>query len=93
MRAYRVEIACWLLCAFVAWNVAFDRAVADAGSEFAREQILRYQQQQPVQTIDEAFTPRVHHAALMATAWAALVAAAGAVVIAAGARRTRAQAS
>ena len=93
MRSRRVDIACWILCAFVAWNVAFDREVAVAGSEFARQQIISYQQGQPVRTIEQAFIPRVHAAALMATGWAVLVAAIGAAVIAFGARRTRARAS
>ena len=93
MRARRVEIVGWAVFAFVAWNVAFDRDVAVAGSEFARQQIVRYQQGQPVQTIDQAFTPRVHGAALRATGWAALVAAAGTAVIVFGSRRPRPNAS
>ena len=90
MRPRRIEIVCWAAFAFVAWNVAFDREVAVAGSEFARQQILRYGQGQPVQSIGDAFTPHVRSAALMATGWAGLVAAAGAAVIALGSRRSRA---
>ena len=93
MRSRRVEIVCWTLFAFVAWNVAFDREVAVAGSEFARQQIVRYQQGQPVETIDQAFTPRVHSAALIATGWAALVAVTGTAVIVFGSRRPRANPS
>jgi hypothetical protein len=59
----------------------FDRAVAVAGSEFARDQILRDRQGQPVQAIDEAFSPRVRQAAVSATGWAALVLAAGVLVL------------
>jgi hypothetical protein len=90
MRSRRIEIVCWAVCAFVAWNVTFDREVAVAGGEFARQQILRYGQGLAVQSIGDAFTPHVRGAALVATGWAALVAAAGAAVIALGTRRSRA---
>lgn len=93
MKSRRIEIACWGLFAFVTWNVAFDREVALAGREFAREQIVRDERGEPVQTLDQAFTPRVHAAALMATGWTALVAAAGTAVVAIGSRRPRANAS
>ena len=72
---------------FVTWNVVFDRAVAVAGSEFAREQVLRYQQGQPVRSIDDAFRPRIGAAALTATGWAAAVVAAGVVVMSLSRRR------
>lgn len=89
MRLRRIEIVCWAAFVFVAWNVAFDRAVAVAGSEFARQQILRYDQGQPLQSIGDGFTPHVRRAALAATGWAGLAAAAGAASMLIGARRSR----
>jgi hypothetical protein len=80
MTARRTERLWWAIFAFITWNVVFDRAVAVAGSEFARDQILRYQQGQPTLAIDEAFSPRVARAALTASGWALLVLAAGALV-------------
>jgi hypothetical protein len=81
MSARRSERLWWAIFAFVTWNVVFDRAVAVAGSEFARQQILRHQQGQPVQSIDQAFSPHVRAAAVTATGWAGVVIAAGGVVL------------
>jgi hypothetical protein len=71
----------WAIFAFVTWNVVFDRAVAVAGREFVRQQVLRDQQGQPLRSIDDAFRPRIAAAALTATGWAAAVLIAGAVVM------------
>jgi hypothetical protein len=79
MSSRRRDHLWWGIFAFVTWNVVFDRAVAVAGSEFAREQILRQQQGQAVRSIDEAFSPRVRAAAMTASGWAALVIGAGVV--------------
>ena len=89
MRSRRAQGVWWAVFALVTWNVVFDRQVAVAGSEFARDQILRYQQGQPTSRIEEAFSPRVTRAALVASGWAALVAAAGVIVLMRNARTTR----
>ena len=81
MRSRRAQGVWWAVFALVTWNVVFDRQVAVAGSEFARDQILRYQQGQPTSRIEDAFTPRVAGAAVVASGWAALVAAAGVIVM------------
>jgi hypothetical protein len=81
MRSRRAQGVWWAVFAFVTWNVVFDRQVAVAGSDFARDQILRYQQGQPTLRIEDAFTPRVASAALVASGWAALVAAAGVIIM------------
>ena len=81
MSARRRDRIWWAIFAFVTWNVVFDRAVAVAGSEFAREQILRHQQGQPVRSIDDAFSPRVRAAAVTACGWTAVVLGAGVVVM------------
>ena len=81
MRSRRAQGVWWAVFALVTWNVVFDRQVAVAGSEFARDQILRYEQGQPTSRIEDAFTPRVAGAALVASGWAALVAAAGVMVM------------
>jgi hypothetical protein len=85
----RTLIALWLLCAFVTWNVAFDRGVNDLATEFTRDQILRYQAGRPVSSIDDAFSPRVRIAALHASAWAGGVLAVGAVIVGLDARSRR----
>jgi hypothetical protein len=90
MTSRRPEIVAWAVFAFIIWNVVFDRAVALAGSEFARDQILRYEQGEAVSTIAAAFTPRVGDAALAATGWTGLVAAIGAAVVLARGRRSEA---
>jgi hypothetical protein len=77
----RTVIILWLVFAFVTWNVVFDREVTVAGLAFTREQVLRYQQGQPVSSIDEAFSPRVRAAALEASGWAGAILAIGATVL------------
>jgi hypothetical protein len=87
MSPRRSDRIWWAILVFVTWNVVFDRAVAVAGSEFAREQVLRYQQGQPVRSIDDAFRPRVEAAALTASGWAVAVLATGVVVMSLSRRR------
>ena len=87
MSPRRSDRIWWAILVFVTWNVVFDRAVAVAGSDFAREQVLRYQQGQPVRSIDDAFRPRVGAAALTASGWAAAVLATGVVVMSLSRRR------
>jgi len=89
MRSRRAQGVWWAVFALVTWNVVFDRQVAVVGSEFARDQILRYQQGQPTSRIEDAFTPRVAAAALVASGWAALVAAAGVIVLTINGRTNR----
>jgi hypothetical protein len=81
MRSRRAQGVWWAVFTVVTWNVVFDRQVAVAGSEFARDQILRYEQGQPTSRIEDAFTPRVAGAALVARGGAGLVAAAGVMVM------------
>lgn len=96
MRFRRAAVILWLAFAFVAWNVAFDRAVADAATAFTREQIARAEQGMAVVSIETAFRPQVRRAAAAASGWAALVLAAGGALLAvshrasAGGRRPRA---
>ena len=63
------------------WNVVFDREVAIASLAFTREQVVRYQQGQPVNSIDEAFRPHVRAAALEASGWAGALLVIGAAVL------------
>lgn len=96
MRLRHAALVLWLAFAFVTWNVAFDRAVADAATAFTREQVTRAQQGMAVAPIETAFRPQVRRAAAAASGWAALVLAAGGVLLAvsqrapAGGRRPRA---
>jgi hypothetical protein len=77
----RTVVILWLVFAFVTWNVVFDREVAVASLAFTREQVVRYQQGQPVTSIDEAFSPHVRAAALQASVWTATVLVLGAAVL------------
>jgi hypothetical protein len=79
-RLQRWEPWLWVIVAFVTWNVVFDREVAVAAIEFTREQILRYDQGEPVRTIEGVFRPQVGRAALVATVSSALVVGGGLVV-------------
>jgi len=65
----RVAIALWATCAFVTWNVLFDRHVANAAMEFTRDQVVRYQQGMATASIDVEFSPRVREAAWLAWLW------------------------
>jgi hypothetical protein len=81
MRHRRIAAALWLAFAFVTWNVAFDRGVADAAHSFTREQIKRYEDGAAVVPIEIGFTPQLWPAALRATIYAGAVLLCGAVVI------------
>lgn len=81
MKNRRVVVALWLACAFVTWNVVFDRGVAVAAVEFTRDQIARHQQGEPVAFIDDAFSPRVRAAALEASLYAIAILVVGGVVV------------
>jgi hypothetical protein len=77
----RTVVLLWLVFAFGTWNVVFDREVAVAGLAFTRDQVVRYQQGQPVTSIDEGFSPHVRAAALRASGWAGAVLALGVAVM------------
>ena len=74
-------IALWLACAFVTWNVVFDRHVALAALTFTREQIDRHERGDATSRIDEAFEPQVGRAAVIASLYAAGVLAGGAALL------------
>jgi len=82
MTLRRIAVALWLAFAFVTWNVAFDRSVADAAHAFTREQIKRYEEGAAVVPIEVGFSPQLRPAALRATIYAGAVLLCGAVVIA-----------
>lgn len=77
----------WLVCAFVVWNVAFDRYVAIAAHEFTREQVIAHQQGGVVRRIDDALRPRVRDAAVAASAWGVAVLLVGGLLTRAVSRR------
>lgn len=77
MRHTRLAGALWAILAFVTWNVVFDRAVADAGLQFTRDQVLSHQQGAPLESIAAGFSPQVGQAALKASIYAGIVLACG----------------
>jgi hypothetical protein len=82
----RTALAIWFACAFVTWNVVFDRGVNRAAVEFTQQQIERHARGEPTRTINEAFRPRLGDAALTASVWGAAVLASGLIVIRLAAR-------
>jgi hypothetical protein len=79
----------WLVFAFVAWNVIFDRLVADAAAEFTQQQVRRQQAGETLTTIHDGFSPRVREAAVQASLWTAPILVVGAAVIHFSFRRVR----
>ena len=77
MSRVRLAAVFWLVFALVTWNVVFDRAVADAGLQFTRDQIVSYQQGAAVDSIATSFSPAVGRAALKASIYAGIVLACG----------------
>lgn len=84
-----VVIALWLTFAFVAWNVIYDRQVTTAAVEFAREQILVYQNGGRPASLHAGFSPRVREAALGASLWVTPILVAGALAVYYSSRRKR----
>jgi hypothetical protein len=89
MTRRSVVIGLWLVFAFLAWNVIFDRLVADAAAEFTQQQVLRQQAGERVTSIHDGFSPRVRDAALQASLWTAPIVAAGVVCVHFSFRRAR----
>jgi hypothetical protein len=87
-RGRRAVLIIWAVFAFVTWNVVFDRQVYLAAVEFTQQQIERHQRGQPVISLDVAFRPRLHEAALRASLWGGSVLIAG-MALASIAGRTR----
>lgn len=87
MTQQRAVLALWLVFAGVAWNVIFDRLVWTAAMAFTREQVVRYQNRQPLTSIHDGFSPEVGTAALQATLWTLPIVGVGAAAVAFGARR------
>jgi hypothetical protein len=81
-----IAILLWIAFAAVAWNVVFDRAVADAATAYTREQIRRDQRGEPTESIDVAYRPQVRSAAVSASAVAGAVLICGACAIAVAGR-------
>jgi hypothetical protein len=81
MKRVRLAVVLWLIFVFVTWNVVFDRAVADAGLQFTRDQILSYQQGASVDSIAAGFTPHLRRAALKASVYAGIVLACGGLAL------------
>jgi hypothetical protein len=77
MRRPGVAIALWIAFVVAAWNVVYDRQVTTAAVEFARDQVLAYQQGGTPASLHAGFLPRVRAAAWTATLWTAPLAAAG----------------
>ena len=78
MKRPAVVASCfWLVFGFVTWNVVFDRRVAVAGVAFTREQTLNRQQDRPLVSIENGFSPSVRAAATGATLWAGALTALG----------------
>lgn len=63
----RVLLLAWLVFAFVAWNVAFDRQVAVEGARFVRANVERSQAGEQPLTIAAGYRPTVVHAARQAS--------------------------
>ena len=89
MSRATVATALWLTCAFVAWNVIFDRYVSVAAVEYTREQIQRYQRGDALGSIHAGFSPRVSDAARRASLWVSPVLVAGAAAVYVSFRRSR----
>jgi hypothetical protein len=82
-------LSLWLVFAFVAWNVIFDRLVWVAATEFTRDQIARQHEGRALITIHDGFSPRVGTAAWQASLWTLPIMAAGAAATYFSVRRAR----
>lgn len=71
----------WLVCAFVVWNVVFDRQVAVDALDFTREQVLRHQDGRALTSIHAGFSPLVREAALRAAVWTSPILLAGVLAV------------
>lgn len=69
--------ALWAVCAFVTWNVMFDRHVMTSAVEFTRHQVVRHQDGDVLLSIHEGFSPSVTQAARRATLWVVPIVAVG----------------
>jgi hypothetical protein len=85
-KQVRWALGLWMVLAAVVFNVVFDWHTRIAGLEFAWAQAGRHANGQPLPTLNEAFTPMVHAAAVRSSAWFGLILATGVIAIAAASR-------
>ena len=83
----KLSFGLWLVLAFVVFTVRFDWQTKVVAQQFAAEQLARYQQGQPVVSINDGFRPRVHAEAKQARAWSGLILAVGTAATAFASRR------
>ena len=88
-QARRLALVLWAACAFVTWNVAFDRSVYFSAVRYTQDQIQRHDRGERVSSIDEAFSPELVRAAWSATIWGGAVLVAGVTLVALVSRRGR----
>jgi hypothetical protein len=84
-----VVAALWAAFAFVTWNVMFDRHIYVAAVEYTRDQVLRSQNDAPLISIHDGFSPRVGAAARQATLWVLPILGVGALMTFLSFRRLR----
>jgi hypothetical protein len=84
---YRVALALWIVCAFVIWNVVFDRVVVIAGRQYVHAAALAEQTSRPYERIDDWMPAAVSRGVRLASLVAGLIALAGIVGIVIASRR------
>jgi hypothetical protein len=89
MTRPRVVAGLWLACAFVTWNVIFDRLVATSALDFTRTQVVRHQRSEPLASIHDGFTPSIRASAARASLWTLPVVIAGGAAVFLSRRRAR----
>lgn len=80
-RRQRTAAACWLIIAFVAWNVLYDQIVARAIKEYLLRHAMWEAGRGPLVSIAQILDPAVYDAVWKSTLFASLILLAGLLTI------------
>ena len=88
-RTALVAAACWLVLAFLVWNVRFDYGVRVSAKQFLSARAACLRGDGPAVELGDAMRAGIRQAARDATALASPVGAVGAILLALATRRVR----
>ena len=77
MTQVRLAIGLWIVLAVAVFCVMFDWQTRVEGHRFVQSQVLRYEQGQPMISINDGYRPRVREAARRSALWLVVIAAGG----------------
>ena len=73
-RRVTAAVVLWLVCAFLFWNVIFDRLIVLAGRRYSHDAMVYFRTTGKYLLIDDVMRPAIAHAFLVASLGAGAIA-------------------